>query len=118
MLCGLTGYVERKRARAMRLELCRPKYWATWVGLGVLRLIETLPFAAQLRVGSALGRLIRRLPLAYVRIARRNIQLCLPALSPQPGRMRESAAAPARPPRLLMASRRRMVMGPTIARVP
>jgi Kdo2-lipid IVA lauroyltransferase/acyltransferase len=82
MLCGPEGYVERRRARAMRLELCRPKYWATWMGLGVLRLIEALPFAAQLRVGSALGRLIRRLPLAYVRIARCNIQLCMPALSP------------------------------------
>ena len=32
-------------------------------------------------MGSALGKLIRRLPLAYVRIARRNIELCLPALS-------------------------------------
>jgi KDO2-lipid IV(A) lauroyltransferase len=48
-----------------------------------LRAIELLPFAAQRHVGSALGGLIRRLPLAYVRIARRNIQLCLPALSAQ-----------------------------------
>ena len=67
----------------MRLELFLPKYWATWVGLSVLRAIELLPFSAQRQVGAALGRLIRRLPLAYVRIARRNIQLCLPALSPQ-----------------------------------
>jgi KDO2-lipid IV(A) lauroyltransferase len=67
----------------MRLELFLPKYWATWVGLSVLRAIELLPFSAQWHVGAALGRLIRRLPLAYVRIARRNIQLCLPTLSPQ-----------------------------------
>jgi Kdo2-lipid IVA lauroyltransferase/acyltransferase len=67
----------------MRLELFLPKYWATWAGLSVLRAIELLPFAAQRQVGSALGALIRRLPLAYVRIARRNIQLCLPALSAQ-----------------------------------
>ena len=65
----------------MHLELFLPKYWATWVGLSVLRTIELLPFPAQRRVGSALGKLIRRLPLAYVRIARRNIQLCMPALS-------------------------------------
>jgi Kdo2-lipid IVA lauroyltransferase/acyltransferase len=65
----------------MRLELFLPKYWATWVGLSVLRAIELLPFAAQLQIGSALGKLIRRLPLAYVRIARRNIELCLPTLS-------------------------------------
>jgi Kdo2-lipid IVA lauroyltransferase/acyltransferase len=67
----------------MRLEFFLPKYWATWAGLVVLRAIELLPFSAQRLVGSALGRLIRRLPLAYVRIARRNIQLCMPALSPR-----------------------------------
>jgi KDO2-lipid IV(A) lauroyltransferase len=67
----------------MRLEFFLPKYWATWAGLSVLRAIELLPFSAQRHVGSALGSLIRRLPLAYVRIARRNIQLCMPALSPQ-----------------------------------
>ena len=65
----------------MQLELLLPKYWATWVGLSVLRSIELLPFSAQRHVGSALGKLIRRLPLAYVRIARRNIELCMPALS-------------------------------------
>jgi KDO2-lipid IV(A) lauroyltransferase len=48
-----------------------------------MRAMELLPFPVQRRVGSALGRLIRRLPLAYVRIARRNIELCMPALSPQ-----------------------------------
>ncbi len=58
-----------------------PRYWPTWAGLACLRLLETMPFAAQRRFGIVLGRLIRRLPLAYVRIARRNIELCLPALS-------------------------------------
>ena len=67
----------------MRLELLLPRYWATWAGLSVMRAMELLPFPLQRRVGSALGRLIRRLPLAYVRIARRNIELCMPALSPQ-----------------------------------
>jgi KDO2-lipid IV(A) lauroyltransferase len=66
----------------MRLEFFQPKYWATWAGLSVLRAIEILPFSVQLHVGSALGGLIRRLPLAYVRIAKRNIELCMPALSP------------------------------------
>ncbi len=48
-----------------------------------MRAIELLPFRAQRHVGSALGKLIRHLPLAYVRIARRNIQLCMPMLSAQ-----------------------------------
>jgi Kdo2-lipid IVA lauroyltransferase/acyltransferase len=67
----------------MQLEFFLPRYWATWVGLSALRVIELLPFNVQRRVGAALGGLIRRLPLAYVRIARRNIQLCMPSLSPQ-----------------------------------
>jgi KDO2-lipid IV(A) lauroyltransferase len=49
--------------------------------LSVLRTIELLPIRVQRHVGSALGMLIRRLPLAYVRIARRNIDLCMPTLS-------------------------------------
>jgi Kdo2-lipid IVA lauroyltransferase/acyltransferase len=65
----------------MHLDLLRPKYWLTWVGLSVLRSLELLPFCAQRHVGSAIGSLIQRLPLAYVRIARRNIDLCLPSLS-------------------------------------
>ena len=65
----------------MRLALFLPRYWATWVGLSVLRTIELLPFRVQRHIGSALGKLIRRLPLAYVRIARRNIDLCMPTLS-------------------------------------
>jgi Kdo2-lipid IVA lauroyltransferase/acyltransferase len=65
----------------MRIGLFQPKYWPTWIGLGVLRSISLMPFAAQRRVGEALGLLIRRLPLSYVRIARRNIELCMPNLS-------------------------------------
>lgn len=67
----------------MRLEFLQPRYWPTWIGLSVLRSIELLPFAAQRHVGSALGALIRHLPLAYVRIAERNIELCLPQLTAQ-----------------------------------
>jgi KDO2-lipid IV(A) lauroyltransferase len=67
----------------MQLELILPKYWATWVGLSVLRIIEWLPFSVQRHIGSGLGKLIRHLPLAYVRIARRNIELCMPGLSAQ-----------------------------------
>jgi KDO2-lipid IV(A) lauroyltransferase len=69
------------RAVAMRLDLVTPKYWPTWFGLGVLRALELLPYSLQRHVGFTLGSLIRHLPLAYVRIARRNIDLCLPEWS-------------------------------------
>ena len=81
MPCGLWNTVERKRALAMRLAFFLPNYWTTWAGLFVLRTMELLPFSVQRHVGSVLGKLIRWLPLAYVRIARRNIELCMPALS-------------------------------------
>ena len=65
----------------MQLEFLLPKYWLTWVGLAVLRGIELLPFSMQRMVAAALGTLIRRLPLKYVRIAERNIELCMPQLT-------------------------------------
>ena len=67
----------------MRLRLLAPRYWLTWAGLGLLRLVALLPFARIVRLGRLLGALLRRLPLRFVRTARRNIELCLPELSPQ-----------------------------------
>jgi KDO2-lipid IV(A) lauroyltransferase len=58
-----------------------PRYWLTWLGIGFLRILEPLPYSWQLRVGRTIGRIARVLPLAHVRIARRNIDLCLPELS-------------------------------------
>jgi KDO2-lipid IV(A) lauroyltransferase len=65
----------------MLLKLLAPRYWPTWIGLGILRVLSWLPYPAQLRVGFAVGALIHRLPMPWVRIAARNIELCLPALS-------------------------------------
>jgi len=41
-----------------------------------------MPYGAILLLGRILGKLARLLPLRYVRVARRNIELCLPGLSP------------------------------------
>src|SRR5260370_17525638 len=75
--CSLEG-----RISLIRPEFFAPKYWPTWSGIGTLRLLALLPYAAQRFVGSRIGTLIRHLPLAYTRIARRNIELCFPRLSP------------------------------------
>jgi Kdo2-lipid IVA lauroyltransferase/acyltransferase len=64
----------------MRAEMFALKYWPTWVGIGVLRLLQPLPYSAQLVLGRLVGRCVRALPLAWVRIARRNIELCFPLL--------------------------------------
>jgi Kdo2-lipid IVA lauroyltransferase/acyltransferase len=65
----------------MRLRLLAPRYWLTWAGLGLLRLVAFLPFGAIVRLGRGLGALLRHLPLSFVHTARRNIELCLPELS-------------------------------------
>ena len=65
-----------------RLRMLAPRYWPTWLGLGSLRLIAPLPYTWQLHIGRLIGRMVHLLPLPYVRIARRNIEICLPELSP------------------------------------
>jgi KDO2-lipid IV(A) lauroyltransferase len=65
-----------------RLRLLAPRYWPTWLGLGCLRAIEPLPYTWLLHIGRLLGRIVCFLPLSYVRVARRNIEICLPGLSP------------------------------------
>jgi Kdo2-lipid IVA lauroyltransferase/acyltransferase len=71
----------------MRLRLLAPRYWLTWVGLGVLRLLALLPFPVLLRLGRLLGLGLRHLPTSFTAIARRNLELCLPELS---GEQRET----------------------------
>ena len=66
----------------MRLRLLAPRYWLTWAGLGLLRLVALLPFGALVWFGRGLGAVLRRLPISFVSTARRNIELCLPQLSP------------------------------------
>ena len=65
----------------MHPRLLAPRYWPTWIGLGLLRLLALVPYPAQRRVGLAIGWLVRVLPSPWVRIAERNMELCLPALS-------------------------------------
>lgn len=63
--------------------LFHPRYWPTWIALGVLRVFEPLPLALLVWLGRRIGGLMARLPLSFVRIARRNLELCLPERSPQ-----------------------------------
>lgn len=67
----------------MRLRLLAPRYWLTWLGLGVLRVLAFLPFPLMLRLGRLLGLALRHLPTSFNAIARRNLELCLPELSQQ-----------------------------------
>jgi Kdo2-lipid IVA lauroyltransferase/acyltransferase len=63
------------------LQLWSPRYWTTWIALGALRVFEPLPFAILIGLGSGIGKLLAVLPLSFVRIARRNLELCFPEKS-------------------------------------
>ena len=61
--------------------LLHPKYWPTWIALCTLRLFEPLPYSVLVFLGNCIGSLMPRLPLSFVRIARRNLQMCFPEQS-------------------------------------
>jgi Kdo2-lipid IVA lauroyltransferase/acyltransferase len=64
-------------------SLAHPRYWPTWLALAVLRIFEPLPFPLLMWLGRRIGDVLVHLPLGFVRIARRNLELCLPENSPQ-----------------------------------
>ena len=66
----------------MKAAFLHPKYWPTWIGLGVLRVLEPLPMRLLYLLGGAFGRFVHLFPSSFKRIARRNIELCLPELDP------------------------------------
>lgn len=69
---------ELSESGTTRWALLRPRYWPTWLGIGTLRLFEPLPFPVLIALGNAIGMLLSILPLSFVRIARRNLELCFP----------------------------------------
>ncbi len=57
-----------------------PRYWPTWLGLGVLRVLALLPFAWQVSIGATLGRLALRFSAHRRHVTRVNLELCFPKL--------------------------------------
>jgi len=62
-------------------DFLHPRYWPTWLGIGVLRLACLLPYRVQMRLGRGLGGIAARLLPKRVAVARRNIGLCFPEKS-------------------------------------
>jgi len=61
-----------------KLSLLHPRYWTTWLALGMLRMFEPLPYSVLVMLGRFIGNVLAILPLSFVRIARRNLELCFP----------------------------------------
>lgn len=58
-----------------------PANWGQWLSLGLLWLLARLPYRPAMRVGEAIGALAYRLARHRRGIARRNLELCFPALT-------------------------------------
>jgi len=58
-----------------------PKFWSMWFVIGLLRLVAFLPFAALLKLGGILGKLIQILSGKRQRVVDINLQHCFPELS-------------------------------------
>jgi len=62
------------------LRLIAPRYWPSWLGIGLMRLVILLPYRLQLAIGRMLGRLFRLLSPFRRVIVETNLQLCFPEL--------------------------------------
>lgn len=68
------------KSASERASLLQPKYWPSWIGVGLLRAIGWLPFDWQLGIGSSLGDLAYWLARDRKHIAKTNLDLCFPEL--------------------------------------
>lgn len=64
----------------MQWRLLAPRYWPTWAGIGLLRLLALLPYSWVVALGGLLGGVMRLVARRFVRTARRNLELCFPEL--------------------------------------
>lgn len=60
-----------------------PKYWPSWLGLALLRIICLLPHSVSMSIGKNFGRLAHRFTLKRRAIVLRNIELCFPEMALQ-----------------------------------
>ena len=57
-----------------------PRYWPTWIGIGVLKLLCLLPIPVLLRLGEGIGWLVGRAWPKRRYVVRVNLRLCFPEL--------------------------------------
>jgi lauroyl-KDO2-lipid IV(A) myristoyltransferase len=70
-----TANLERYR---FRLQLLHPRYWLTWLGLGVFFIAAFLPMSAHDWLGARLGNLAARKNKKRFNIVKTNLSLCFP----------------------------------------
>jgi len=61
-------------------QYLNPRYWPTWIGIGLLWLLSRFPFPAQLAIGRTIGRTAARALPSRKRVALKNTELAFPEL--------------------------------------
>ena len=69
------------KATQFSLNLLHPRHWLIWFGFLVWRLITALPFPVLLLLGKGIGLVVFSFRTRRKTIAKRNIEVCFPALS-------------------------------------
>ncbi|MDV5225201.1 MAG: Kdo(2)-lipid IV(A) acyltransferase [Pseudomonadota bacterium] len=64
-------------------SLLHPRYWLTWLGIGLLYVLILLPYPMIYWIGTRLGLLSKRFLKKRAQIADRNLELCFPEMSLQ-----------------------------------
>lgn len=64
-----------------RYTLLHPRYWLTWLGMGLWWLVAQLPFGLLVAKGRMIGHILYWVGGARRKIVERNIELCFPQLS-------------------------------------
>ncbi|CDG89396.1 Kdo(2)-lipid IV(A) acyltransferase [Xenorhabdus bovienii] len=71
------------QAPSFQRSFLHPRYWLTWLGIGILYLLVLLPYPVIYWIGTRLGRLSQRFLKKRAKIAERNLALCFPDMSPE-----------------------------------
>lgn len=67
----------------MPLKLLHPRFWLTWGGVGVLRLVVLLPLGIQMALGKIIGILLYNTMSSRRKVSCINIEIAFPELTPQ-----------------------------------
>lgn len=79
---GAEGRAPRQPPRIALYRFLGPRFWGVWLGIAIVRLVNFLPLSFQLAIGRALGRLAYTFSRRDRHVAKVNLELCLPELSP------------------------------------
>lgn len=64
-------------------SLLHPRHWASWIAIGVFRVIAALPFGAKISAGKFFGLVAMKFANSRRHITETNVRLCFPELSDQ-----------------------------------